>query len=584
MSNIVSTQVCKPPNLNISPGNSKNNLLDADILKFAHTYGDKDSLLEIIFNKIINGKQEKLGNEIAFYFGIIILNKKIKGIEKIFNLEKIGINQNNLTKMLNFFNQKNFLDYIKLDKIYIFVKSPETKTEKAYYFMFKTLFFLEVLSTNTDVLSNEIFEQEVNKLLEDKDCFSNKFLEELYPNLLSYILEKNSKLHNKISIENQYLFLKRFVNESLVLQEEHLIQHYNLLKIFINFYLTHENYFPCFFNELWFCFKSIFKRLLNKGDEIIIADILMVIMDNVIKQKLMIEDINTKMKSDLKKLYFKTQNKLLKYSIILLFTFAKNQNIENKIKYILSFPFENKDKTFLDSYLIFIIFCSDIKTYIHTNKAYTTKNVQNIFNFFISFQQGYDDSKNEYFLQIKDFYVKLKEGKLSLEEILNTSIKQSIIKENQLQSISTLFEDSFPYILFIRMTNNVVKFVQSMIQINEIYYLVYDKKEKSLFIFNQYKLERYSVNSEKWVEKLPTDKNITSMFLIYTRITKENKNKSIDLSCLKEITPLNTNMFKNCKFNYFESYKWLLNFNKNIEIIAKNFIEDLFNSTQKILF
>ena len=96
-----------------------------------------------------------------------------------------------------------------------------------------------------------------------------------------------------------------------------------------------------------------------------------------------------------------------------------------------------------------------------------------------------------------------------------------------------------------------------MIQINEIYYLVYDKKEKSLFIFNQYKLERYSVNSEKWVEKLPTDKNITSMFLIYTRITKENKNKSIDLSCLKEITPLNTNMFKNCKFNYFESYKWL---------------------------
>ena len=82
----------------------------------------------------------------------------------------------------------------------------------------------------------------------------------------------------------------------------------------------------------------------------------------------------------------------------------------------------------MDSYLIFIIFCSDIKTYIHTNKAYTTKNVQNIFNFFISFQQGYDDSKNEYFLQIKDFYVKLKEGKLSLEEILNTSIKQSIIK------------------------------------------------------------------------------------------------------------------------------------------------------------
>ena len=82
MTDIVSTQVCKPQNLNISPGNSKNNLPDDAMvnerLKFAHTYGDRDLLLEIIFNKIINGKQEKLGNEIAFYFGIIILNKNVK--------------------------------------------------------------------------------------------------------------------------------------------------------------------------------------------------------------------------------------------------------------------------------------------------------------------------------------------------------------------------------------------------------------------------------------------------------------------------------------------------------------------------
>lgn len=592
LSDIVSPQVCKPQNLDISSGNSENNLHDAamvnDILKFVHTYGDKD-ILEIIFNKIINGKKEKLDNETAFYFGIIILNKKIKGIEKIFHLEKMGIDQKNLRKMLNFFNQKNFLDYMKLDKIYILIKSPKTKIEQAYYFMFKTLFLLEVLSTTIYVLGNEMFEQEINDLLEDKDCFSNEFLEELFPNLLSYILQTNSQLHNEISVENKYLFLERFVGESLVLREGNLKQHYNLLKIFIDFHLTNENYFPRFFNELLFCFKLIFKRLLSKGDEIIIADILMVIMDNVIKQKLPIEDVYTKMKSYLKELYFKTQNKLLKYSIILLFTFAKNQKIENKIKYILSFPFENKDKTFLDSYLIFIIFCTDIKKYIHTIKTDTTKNIQNIFDFFISFQQKYDDSKNDNFLQIKDFYVKLKEGKLSLEEILNTSIKQSLINENKLESISTLFKDSFPYILFVRMTNNDVKFDHSMMQINEIYYLtglsiVYDKKEKSLFIFNQYKLEWYSVNSKKWVEKLPKDGNITSIFFIYTRKTKENKNRNIDLNCLKEITPFNTDMYKNCKFNYFESYQWLVNLNKNIRIINKDFIENLFKSTQKTYF
>ena len=140
------------------------------------------------------------------------------------------------------------------------------------------------------------------------------------------------------------------------------------------------------------------------------------------------------------------------------------------------------------------------------------------------------------------------------------------------------------------MTTKVVQIEPNMIQINEIYYLtglsiVYDQKEKHLFIYNQYKLEWYSVNLKKWVEKLPTDGNITAIFCIYTRKTKENKpNKNIDLNCLNEITPLNTNMFRNCKFNYLESYQWLLNFNKNIGIIYKDFMKNLFNSTQKTYF